>query len=42
MRHIEGCGIEEIAKRMEKTRGAIAVLIHRGLSRLRAQLAGGS
>jgi RNA polymerase sigma-70 factor (ECF subfamily) len=41
MRHLEGCGIQQIAEAMEKSPTAVAGLIRRGLQALREKLAGG-
>jgi RNA polymerase sigma-70 factor (ECF subfamily) len=40
MRHLEGCGIQEIATIMEKSPTAVAGLIRRGLQSLRRSLSG--
>jgi RNA polymerase sigma-70 factor (ECF subfamily) len=40
LRHFGGASLEEIAERMDRSRGAVAVLIHRGLGRLRKRLSG--
>lgn len=38
LRHWRGLSLQEIAARMQKTPGAVALLIHRGLTRLRERL----
>jgi RNA polymerase sigma-70 factor, ECF subfamily len=40
MRHLEGCGIQQIAEAMEKSPTAVAGLIRRGLQALREKLTG--
>ena len=40
MRHLEGCGIQEIAEAMDKSPTAVAGLVRRGLQALRERLAG--
>lgn len=40
MRHLDGCGIEEISQAMEKTAPAVAGLIRRGLQAMRANMSG--
>jgi len=40
MRHLEGCGIDEIATALDKTPAAVAGLVRRGLQTMRQQLTG--
>ena len=38
LRYLQGCSIKEISEQLEKSSGAVAGLLHRGLSKLREQL----
>jgi RNA polymerase sigma-70 factor (ECF subfamily) len=40
LHHLEGCSVVEVGRRMRRSTGAVAGLLHRGIKALRAQLGG--